>query len=379
MSRMRRQGAIHERHPVQQPVTRAKSTAFERRARESLTLVERSTYAEDSLHAPVDDMSRWTASIAFTLAVAGWSGPVAATPFSSVIVFGDSNVDNGNHAALGASFGITINPPPNFGGRNNNGPVVVEYLARDLGVPLNDLAFSGATTAADLGFGIIPGTLSQIGSYLASTGGRADSSAVYVYWAGSNDLLDLVNDTTLPAAQIPGAIVTAIGNIDAGLTALSNAGATKIVVANRTPRNSLTSEDNQNGIAFNAALAANLSSLSLPADVILFDDYTLIADMIVNPSTYGFVHTLPTDTCIDLAACANDLGIASQYVFWDDAHKTTRVHEIMAEAIVGLVPEPGTAVLLVPALLGMAAARRRPAAKRPSPWMLPNSASPSTC
>ena len=308
----------------------------------------------------------------------GWSGPVAASPFSSVIVFGDSNVDNGNLAALGASYGITINPPPNYGGRNNNGPVVVEYLARDLGVPLTDLAFSGATTAADLGFGLIPGSLTQIDNYLAATGGRADSSAVYVYWAGSNDLLDLVNNTTLPAAQIPGAIATAIGNINAGLTELSNAGATKIVVANRTPRNSLTSEDNLNGIAFNSALATDLSSLSIGASIVQFDDYSLIADMITDPSKYGFAHVLPTDTCIDIPTCANDLTVASQYVFWDDAHKTTQVHEIMAEAIVGLLPEPGTVALVLPALLGLAVLRRRPGAKaaarglaRPGPHLLP--------
>lgn len=304
-------------------------------------------------------MIKQLAGVALCIGLLGLHDPAAATPISSVVVFGDSNVDNGNLAALGASLGVPINPPPNFGGRNNNGPVVVEYLAQRLGVPLLDLAFSGATTAADLGFGIIPGTLSQITNYLGSTGGRADASAVYVYWAGSNDLLDLVNNTTLPTAQIPGAIATAIGNINAGVRALSDAGATKIIVANRTPRNSLTSQDNLNGIALNAALAADLSTLGVAADVDLFDDYSLIADMITHPSAYGFTHVLPTDTCIDIASCATDLGVASQYVFWDDAHKTTRVHEIMADALVAALPEPGTAGLVVPAIVGLLVLRRR--------------------
>ena len=303
-------------------------------------------------------MARWSAGLALVAGLAFWTGSAIAAPYDSVVVFGDSNVDNGNLAAVGASLGVTINPPPNFGGRNNNGPVVVEYLANDLGVPLNDLAFSGATTGSDLGFGIIPGTLSQITSYLGTTGGKADPSALYVYWAGSNDLLDLVNNTTLPTASIPGAITTAISNINAGLEDLSNAGAAKIVVANRTPRNDLTSQDNLNGIAFNTALSADLASLNLGMDVLLFDDYSLIADMITNPAKYGFEHTLPTDTCIDIPACANSLAVASQYVFWDDAHKTTRVHEIMAEAIVTEVPEPTTIMLLVPALAGMAFCRR---------------------
>ena len=304
-------------------------------------------------------MPRWSAGLALVVGLGCWTGSAVATPYDSVIVFGDSNVDNGNLAAVGASLGVTINPPPNYGGRNNNGPVVVEYLANDLGVPLKDLAFSGATTGSELGFGIIPGTLSQITGYLSSTGGMADASALYVYWAGSNDLLDLANNTTLPAAAIPGAIDTAISNSNAGLTDLSKAGATEIVVANRTPRNDLTSQDNLNGIAFNTALSADLASLHLGSNVLLYDDYSLIADMITSPSKYGFAHTLPTDTCIDIPACANNLTVANQYVFWDDAHKTTRVHEIMAEAIAAEVPEPGTIILLLSALVGMVLCCRR--------------------
>lgn len=52
--------------------------------------------------------------------------PASASPYDSVVVFGGSNVDNGNTAAAAAKLGITVNPPPNYGGRNNNGPVVVE-------------------------------------------------------------------------------------------------------------------------------------------------------------------------------------------------------------------------------------------------------------
>jgi phospholipase/lecithinase/hemolysin len=304
-------------------------------------------------------MSKWLIPSVLTAGLLLWAPPLIAGTFDSVVVFGDSNVDNGNLAQLGASLGVTINPPPDYGGRNNNGPVVVEYLANDLHVPLHDYAFSGATTGADLGFGIIPGTLSQITSYLGGTAGKADPSALYVYWAGSNDLLDLVNNTALPNAAIPGAIATAISNINTGLKDLSDAGATTIVIANRTPRNDLTSQDNLNGIEFNTALAADLATLNLGANVLLFDDYSMIADMITDPAAYGFLHTLPTDMCIDIPACANDLNVAAGYVFWDDAHKTTRVHELMAQAIVSEVPEPATLALVSPALIGLAILRRR--------------------
>lgn len=68
---------------------------------------------------------------------------------------------------------------------------------------------------------------------------------------------------------------------------------------------------------------------------------------------------LPTDLCIDIAACATDLGVVSRYVSRDDAHKTTRVHSIMADAIVTLLPEPGTGVLVLPALGALVALQGR--------------------
>jgi phospholipase/lecithinase/hemolysin len=280
-----------------------------------------------------------------------------AAAYDSVVVFGDSNVDNGNLAAAGAALGVVVNPPPNYGGRNNNGAVVVEYLANDLGIPLHDYAFSGATTGTGTAFGIIPNTLTQITDYLSANRGHADPNALYVYWAGSNDLLDILTNEPLPPATIGPAITNALDNVNTALADLSDAGATNVLVANRTPRNDLTSQDDANGVAFNSALASDLPSVGVSANVSVFDDYSLIADMITDPSKYGFVHTLPTDTCIDIPACATDLSVASQYVFWDDAHKTTRVHELLADAIVEQVPEPSSLALALIGVLGLGAVR----------------------
>ena len=294
--------------------------------------------------------------------VAG-SSPAWASPYDSVVVFGDSNVDNGNLAAAAAKLGITVNPPPNYGGRNNNGPVVVEYLAQDLGIPLQDYAFSGATTGSGVTSGLIVNTLQQITNYLGANGGKADPNALYVYWAGSNDLLGVGSDANLLSTSISGAIA----NVTAGVDDLGAAGAGTILVANRTPRTDLTSQDNLNGIALNTALAAALPGIDegVSASVPLFDDYSLISDMITDPSKYGFLHTAPTDICINDPVCSTNLSVASTYVFWDAAHKTTRVHEIMAEAIAEElgqpVPEPMSLAVLGSGGLALVIARRRKA------------------
>ena len=286
--------------------------------------------------------------------------PALASTYDQVVVFGDSNVDNGNSAAAAARLGMVINPPPNYGGRNNNGPVVVEYLANDLGIPLDDRAFGGATTGSGTSLGFVTNTLTQVTNYVSSKAGVIDPNALYIYWAGSNDLVGVGSNPALLATTIS----AAVSNIGTAIGDLTAAGAATIVVANRTPRTSLTSQDNLNGIALNAAIAAAMPGFDVGGNVVAFDDYSLIANLITNGAPEGFTHTAPTDVCINIPACANNLSVAASYVFWDQVHKTTAVHAILADAIEAdvLVPEPPTVWLVLGAcsvLVGGALLRRR--------------------
>ncbi len=75
------------------------------------------------------------------LAFLCFASSALASPYGSVVVYGDSLSDNGN------LFAATGNPgAPYYQGRRSDGPVAVEYVASRLGVPLIDHAWIGATT-----------------------------------------------------------------------------------------------------------------------------------------------------------------------------------------------------------------------------------------
>src|SRR5437660_8377950 len=58
------------------------------------------------------------------------AGPVCADPITQMVVFGDSLSDVGNvYAATGSP------PAPYYPGRYSNGPIWVERLAANLGLP----------------------------------------------------------------------------------------------------------------------------------------------------------------------------------------------------------------------------------------------------
>jgi phospholipase/lecithinase/hemolysin len=262
---------------------------------------------------------------------------------SGLVVFGDSNVDMGfadpdGDSASHYTYGLVL-PPPHVDGRACNGPVVVEYAAESLGVPLSNYAVGGATTGtlnviALLAPGAFPdaettGVLNQLAKFEESlVHGRADKKAVYIVWAGSNDLI------LASAATAPAKVDQAIANIDYTVNRLAELGARKILVATRTTRPDLYSEDNINGVLFNSALRVEVEALqdSLKANVQIFDAFDYITDMMYNPEDYGFTNT--TDLCFDAPECNSDPEVAAGYVAWDAPHKTTRVHEILSEIMV---------------------------------------------
>jgi phospholipase/lecithinase/hemolysin len=285
----------------------------------------------------------------------------SASSFSYIAVFGDSLSDNGNlYAAVGYP------PAPYYNGRMSNGPVAVEYLSSQLGSPLLDYAWIGATTgvgnvvdsgtATSFGASGLPGMSTVFNTVLP--GLPVSSSALYVVWGGPNDVLgDLATPALLTAA-----IFNAVSNLDSMVNALQAAGARHILVPDMpdlglTPRllalgPAAAAEGTAVTNLFNQALLA-----SLPPGVTFFDTAALLRTITADPALYGFTDV--TDPCYNgTTVCADP----NQYLFWDSIHPTTAADAILgAQFSEAVVPEPATFVLAFGGMifLGLLARRRQ--------------------
>lgn len=147
---------------------------------------------------------------------------VSAKNFDNIYVFGDSFSDTSN--VFNATNEAIPPNPPYFNGRFSNGPVWVEYLASDLGLTFNpktNFAFGGATTGfQNIGLASLPGLQQQINSFTAANQ-FANSNALHIIWAGTNDYINYFFGTTPNPTQ-------AVTNISAAVKSLAGVGARDI-------------------------------------------------------------------------------------------------------------------------------------------------------
>lgn len=273
---------------------------------------------------------------------------VTAAGFSTLYTFGDSLSDPGNIPRVS---GIAYPPAPYSNYRFSNGPVAVQYLAPLLRLPIangKNYAQGGATTGFDNIFNAanggpitdnsLSGVLGQVQYYLNGTH-RADARALYVIWAGPNDLLQGLRN---PAAfDAPVAIGRAVNNLSTAIMNLAGAGARHFLILNMpdlglTPRIYGTPSQatgTQLSALFNQRLAMASTSLqiSLGVRITLFNTSGLLNTIIANPETYGFINV--SGQCIQHAACVADPAMAAAYLFWDDLHPTTHGHQVLARAM----------------------------------------------
>ena len=277
---------------------------------------------------------------------------VAAGPFSSLFVFGDSLSDVGNISQ--ATLGIT---PGQYysNGRFSNGPVYAESLATGLGLPSitrstaggNDFAYGGAQTTGTGGFeGIFIRDIDeQVTQFLSSR--TANATSLFLVFAGANDLIGGQTNMTVP-----------VNSLASSINRLMAAGARQFLVFNlpplgSTPRyngNSATRDQfNARTQQFNTALATMLGGVQAgnPAlTVYQLDVFGLFNRALADPAAFGLLNVTsaaapglePGDSSYDTNQIVPN---PNQYAFWDDLHPTSSVHAILAQRALDLFRLPG--------------------------------------
>lgn len=326
------------------------------------------------------------------LAAASLAAPAAADPISALVVFGDSNVDIGRAAAEFASNTADgrVPPPGTVAGRASDGPLLPEFVAERLRVPQLNFAWSGATAGETNAVGVMSGAadmlrtgaLAQIAEFEAGLDGRqADAEALYLVFAGSNDLVRADKDDQ---GAVDVAVEAARTHLATAVRRLTVLGAERIVLATRTPRPVLSdaprpaeepdpaARNDAAGRQLNAAIRDLVAELdaALDARVRLFDDYAVIRAVIAaSPGPGGFepYSSDPSQFCVRRGDCGG-------LVNYDGAHKTSAVHARLAEHFVEQLdltpaapaPVPATAWALLlgaTALVSLRRLRRRGAAR----------------
>jgi len=330
--------------------------------------------------------------------VAGcYIGPAAASAYDGLYVFGDSLSDVGNIYL--ATHGAEPVSPPYSDGRFSNGNLWVQDVAASLGLgPVtpslaggNDFAYGGAqtgatdanpynaTTASEIQQATdLPAQLAQFNAAVKTP----QANALYTLWIGSNDLDALISQVaaaTLPESDVQtdiGQILTNIGTFVTGLAkdGMKNLLALDVTDLSKTP-DSIAAADKtldralalagiQSVVSqFDTGLSAELTTLSQADKFSLtyVDTFAPIDNIVADPGAYGlknantpcwtgnFVSPSSGTVCTD----------PSQYLFWDGLHPTSAGHQIIADAVLEQVPEPGSLGMLVIGVAGLVAIRRR--------------------
>ena len=314
-----------------------------------------------------------------TLALACSQAFAAPSPYSSMIVFGDSLADAGQFPDLsGGTAGMR------FTNRDENGnfaPVSPMILGGRLGVSPDDLnpstslgirpdgnnwAVGGYTTQQILDsitqtsqLVVPPGTngagavLRERPGYLAN-GLRADPNALYYLTGGGNDFLQgLVNSPADAAA--------AGSRLAASAQALQQGGARYIMVwllpdLGQTPNFSGTPQQNplsQLSAVFNQALVGQLGQID--AEIIPLNIPVLLSEAVANPTQFGLASGQNLiGTCYSGDSCVENpvYGIngsnpdPTKLLFDDSVHPTIAGQQLIADYGYSILSAPWELTLL---------------------------------
>ncbi|MBN1380921.1 MAG: PEP-CTERM sorting domain-containing protein [Deltaproteobacteria bacterium] len=247
-----------------------------------------------------------------------------AYAYSSILAFGDSLSDNGIYELYTGGTAGNTNPDDVYGFmRFSNGPVWVEYMAQNMGIPytsLLDMAYGGATTGWDNPAAGLPitGLQWQVFEYNDQFGGYISPDTLVTVWAGGNDMFNGRSPDV--AAQN---IALAIQNL--------------IFLGGKT------------FLVPNLIISGNNAAWMEAFDIFLLTQLCLMN--LVNP---GIDFYLLDWNKVDLDGLAAD-----NIMMPDGIHPTTAHHERIAQIAWTQIPEPASVILLIFGFAGLITVKRK--------------------
>ena len=297
------------------------------------------------------------AAVAVAMALAAVPA-LAQSPYSKTVFFGDSLTDTGYFRPVL----VKLDPNASLVGRftTNPGWVWADYVADQYGTNASpngngqtgdNYAVGGARVGVDEvgALGATPSMKTQMTTYLAANGGKADANALYTVWGGANDLFAVQKAPAQAQAIIGAAVADQVGIVGA----LKAAGAEYVMVPN-LPDIGLTPASRAGGAtgmaqgtalakAYNDALFGGLKQAGL--QVIPVDTFTILQEIVANPGTYGFTNvsnmactSASSVTCSPLSLAAPNAN--NTYVFADGVHPTTAAHQILGQYAISVLEAP---------------------------------------
>jgi outer membrane lipase/esterase len=300
-------------------------------------------------------MKRLLTPLAAACLLAGASLPLHASPYSSLVVFGDSLSDAGWFTDADGSVRFTNRVGPTYQAGEAYGPVAPMLLGGKLGLGGDGLAAAndGGSNWAVGGYRTDEILDTVNNEYLAPNGFRADPNALYYITGGGNDFLQL-RVTSTPTAQ------AAAGRLVDSVEALQQAGARYIMVwllpdVGKTPAISgtpLAGTVSQLGVDFNDELVRQLSTMS--AEIIPLNVPLNLSEVLADPARYGLAADQDLiGTCFDDCAVQNPVyGVngtnpdPTKLLFNDGVHPTIAGQMLIADYAYSLLAAPWEISLL---------------------------------
>lgn len=305
-------------------------------------------------------MKRVLTPLAAACLLASVALPVQAadSPYSSLIVFGDSLSDSGWFTDADGHVRFTNRVGPTYGAGEAYGPVAPMLLGGKLGVAEDELAAGnvGGNNWAVGGYRTDEISTAVNNSYLAPNGGRADPDALYYLTGGGNDFLQFRVTSTATAEA-------AAGRLADSVRALQGAGARYIMVwllpdVGKTPAISsspLAGTVSQLGASFNEELVRQLATIN--AEIIPLNIPLMLSEELANPGMYGLASDLSAAELITtcFSGCANEnakYGIngtnpdPTKLLFNDGVHPTITGQTLIADYAYSLLAAPWEASVL---------------------------------